>query len=438
MRRALAAAIGMTLALSADGRAQTTEQCAAARDSIGLRASSSPCVSLAGFIALQAPAVRRWRDSAVTNSGRVASSIFSQRDLQSNRSQQAALGGSAAQGQAVPSVQPAAVAAGTVASLGTDAGSDAIAALTLNPIVLFLGNEANKKLAQASRFMDLTVFVPMSRLEDSDPATSDTNRTYYGGRLRLNFTGISEGSKVWARADTLALRWIGNRGRDQKRILELLGDAPDVVGCVRALMDSVTARPPVQERCGQPFELTVNMADALAMRSEMTKVRQEADARYFGADVRYDSGDPTLGAVANASGRFTYAGVAWGRRFGAGVNGAASGARLRLGARHAKLDAADTAEFAAEGGIGYELSRMIEDQELNIQGALEFREGNAPANLTDQFQTNFVMLRATMQIPVFAGNSLSLNVGIPIRGDVSRVLSVNFNWGLLLPDVVSR
>ena len=140
-----------------------------------------------------------------------------------------------------------------------------------------------------------------------------------------------------------------------------------------------------------------------------------------------------MGAIENARGRFLFAGLAAGRRF-VGRGASSSGVRGRLGLRHSKLDTADKAEFAAEGGVGFELSRYIEDDELNISGGIEFRYGNAPANLTDQFQTDFTMLRASIVLPVTRGNSVSINVGAPIAGDVSPIFSVNFNWGLLLSD----
>lgn len=93
---------------------------------------------------------------------------------------------------------------------------------------------------------------------------------------------------------------------------------------------------------------------------------------------------------------------------------------------------------AAEGGLGFELVRTIESQEINASVAFEFREGNADANLTDQFQTDFSMIRGSVIIPVTSGNSFSINVGKPMSGNVSPILSVNFNWGLLLSNALRR
>jgi hypothetical protein len=89
--------------------------------------------------------------------------------------------------------------------------------------------------------------------------------------------------------------------------------------------------------------------------------------------------------------------------------------------------------------VGFEVSRTLsDDDEINVSGAVEFRRGGAPASLTDQFQTDFTMLRGTISLPVTKGNSISINVGKPITGDVSPIFSVNFNWGLLLSDRPSR
>jgi hypothetical protein len=361
--------------------------------------------------------------------------VFSQRDLQNRRAQGAALVGTAAQGRAVPGVQPAGVAAGTIAAVGTRAGQDAIAALTLNPAVLFLADEATKQLAKLSRFADVTFFIPVSGVEQSEEDADSGKLRYFGARLRLNFTGLSAGSAVWDRADELLKKRIAAAAIATTALAETLSTSKNLRACVAALLDGGTAQA-VIDSCGAPFGFTPDLKAAAAIREELTKVRRAADAKYFGADIRYDIGDPTLGAVANSRGQFLFAGLAAGRNFGSGL--ATAGIRGRLGLRHAKLDSVDEAEFAAEGGVGFDLSRYVGEDELNVQGAVEFRHGNAPPNMTDQFQTNFVMLRASLIVPVTAGNSISINVGKPLSGEVSPVFSVNFNWGLLLAGTPAR
>jgi hypothetical protein len=390
------------------------------------------CFALAGFIVNE---LRRGEIAEILKPGSVrVADVFSQRDLQNRTSQQAELSGTPAQGHAIPGVQPAGVAAGTIAALGTDAGQDAIAALSVNPAVLFLAEAASEQLARLSRFADVTVFVPVSGLtEEGEPPSTDRGKLrYFGARARLNFTGLSAGSAVWNEADRLLRERITTAARSASSLHSLLRAATDVKACTDALLDARTSAA-VTTACGAPFGFTPDMSQARQLRDELSKVRRAADARYLGADVRVDFGDPTMGAVENARGQFLFAGIAAGRRFAArGVAG--SGVRGRLGLRHAKLDIDDEAELAAEGGIGFELSRLVGEDELSISGALEFRYSNAPANLKEQFQSDFTMLRGSIILPITSGNSLSINVGAPIAGEVSPIFSVNFNWGLLLSD----
>lgn len=404
--------------------AQDPESCRAVlRKQPGLAGETfaNPCLSLATLIITGDQQVRA-----------AVSKVFGPRDLQARHPQQAALAGTPAQGHAIPSVQPAGVAAGTIAAVGTDAGNDAIAALGLNPAILFIGDEVSRRLAQYSRFADLTVFVPVSqsKSEEAGTTTGAQKLRYFGARLRLNLVGVTSGSEVWDGAVSLIRNWISRAGRNQERVRNVLTTAPNLEQCADALIANDAAA--TLSACGQAVTLEVDMAEAEQLRGELTRVRQAADARYFGADVRFDTGDPTMGAVENASGNFMFAGLSYGRRI-AGNAAASYGTRLRLGARHAKLDNVGQAEFAVEGGAGFELARRLENQEVNASTALEFRYGNAEANLTDRFQTNFIMARGSLLLPITSGNSLSINFGVPISGGVSPTLSVNFNWGLLMP-----
>lgn len=390
----------------------------------------NPCVSLATFIITANSQIRAAASVILQDDAVPVGTVFNQRDLQARNPQQASLAGTPAQGQAIPSVQPAGVAAGTIAAVGTDGGNDAIAALGLNPAILFIGDEVSRRLAQYSRFADLTVFVPVSRLTNDADTSEDHKPRYFGARLRLNIVGISSGNDVWNGARALITNWISRAGRNQEHVISALATAPSLEGCADALI----ANNPVatQTNCGKAITLEVNPEEAEQLRTQLARVRHAADARYFGADVRFDTGDPTMGAVENASGTFLFAGLSYGRRL-AGDAAASYGARLRLGARHAKLDKVAESEFAVEGGVGFDLARRLDNQEINASAALEFRYGNADSDLTDRFQSNFVMARGSFLLPITSGNSLSINIGSPIAGDVSPILSVNFNWGLLMP-----
>ena len=82
----------------------------------------------------------------------------------------------------------------------------------------------------------------------------------------------------------------------------------------------------------------------------LSAVREKADSRYWGLDLRADFGDPTLGQVTDASGKFYFVGAAIGRRIGGGDGLSPLGYRARGGLRVASLDQPDTTHLAFEGG----------------------------------------------------------------------------------------
>lgn len=341
------------------------------------------------------------------------------------------LAGTPAQGHAVPSVQPAGVASGSIAAVGTNAGTDAIAAISVNPAVLALGEDASRRLAAWARISDLTVFIPISQIGEGGAASDSKTPKYFGVRARWNWTGARAGDEVWTGARTLFEQWLARASRNDVRVKDLLSRAPDLEACAKALVDGLPEAA-VVAGCGSAFTFDIDLAEAARLRDELAKVRRAADARYFGVDLRFDQGDPTLGEQPGARGTYLFGGFAFGRKFGAASEAARTGFRARLGLRHAKLDAVAETEFAAEGAAGFEFSRDQGEQEINGSIALEFRHGNAEESLLTTLQTNAGVVRGSFVLPVAAGNSMSLNAGIPIWGGVSPTLSVNFNWGLLL------
>jgi hypothetical protein len=433
-RIGIVAAVAL-IGCAADVLAQNEVVCAAVMKARAQPESTRACNALAVYIYTQLTTAEV--DAILKPESIRAGDIFSQRDLQNKSAQHPELTGTPAQGQAVPGVQPAGVAAGTIAAVGTNAGQDAIAALSINPAVLFVAEEASEQLARLSRVADITVFLPVSGLTDDTAAKTGQGKIrYFGARVRLNFTGVSSGSQIWNKVDELMRQRIIANARGAGRILGVLTKTADVKGCTDAFLDNRN-NAAVIAACGASAEFTPDLALAARLRQELTTVRRAADARYFGADIRMDVGDPTLGEVANARGQFLFAGIAVGRRFNP-ASSTNSGVRARIGLRHAKLDTDATAEFAVEGAGGIELARSIGDDELNLSAGIEFRYGNAPAAATDRFQTDFAMVRGSLIVPITTGNSLSINVGAPIAGNVSPMFSVNFNWGLLLSNQVGQ
>jgi hypothetical protein len=330
------------------------------------------------------------------------------------------------------------VAAGSIAAVGTDGGQAAIAAIGLNPALFFLGDIASKQLAKYSRFADLTLFVPVAQPSTEEAMEPETRPRYFGVRLRLNVHGLSAGSAVWDSSVALFTKWIARSGRNLEKVQALLASAPDLAACVDALLAADGAAR-IPGSCGAPLELEVNLAEADQLRDELALVRAAVDNKYFGADIRLDSGDPTMGTVPDASGTFLYAGLAMGRTIGGTPTAPSSASvRTRLGVRHAKLDSATKAEFAVDGGLGFELGRRVDELALTLSGGLEFRYGNATEPMQEQLQTNFTMLRGSLTLPVTAAQSLTLSFGTPVDGDVTPQVSVHFNWGLLMSQATRR
>jgi hypothetical protein len=319
--------------------------------------------------------------------------------------------------------------------VGSEAGDDALVALGLNPAVLFFITEASEALARYSRFMDLSLFLPVT--ETSAP-TDDDALDYFGLRLRMNWLGVAAGDQLWDEASVLIRDWMAQNGQALAKTLELLGGARDMTACATALNDGAPEAA-VTTACGRPLDLGIDAGQASAVARELgealARVRRGLDADYFGADVRLDWGDPTLGAVADASGTFFFAGVGYGRRIlGDPAGDTSAGLELRAGARHTSLDVAPDGRFAFEGGLGLELTRSLDQQEISAGIGVELRYGQEGPTVTEeQAQMNWTVFRSSLVVPITDANSLSIAVGLPIDGELSSYLSVNFNWALLLP-----
>lgn len=430
--RAAAGALAVALVGPAGAHAQTPDECVKVLEIVapGAPAGANPCQSLAVALATLSPAAnaafQRATDPAEIN----PATAFSQREMQAHYAQHPALAGSAAQPEAVADVQPAAAAAGSIAALGTEAGNHAVAALALNPAIFLLSEAASREFARLSRFADISVLVPVT----SDDETEDESIDYVGVRLRLNYHGLSAGDRLWEGAREILQRWIGDAARRTNRVRELLSSAPDLELCAIALRQESDAER-VEAACGGSVDFGVTSADVEALREQFIALRRAVDSRYFGADIGVDFGDPTLGATPDAAGTYLFAGVAAGRSLPfASSDLGGLGVRGRLGVRHASLDAAGAGgQLQLDGGAGVELSRMVASEELSAAGGIEFRYGGADEGVHAPLRTDFVLLRGSLIVPVTGGASMSIATGVPLGGDISSFLSVNFNWGLLLP-----
>ena len=101
-----------------EAEAQNEDACMGvlAKQAPKLNVEKAFCTALAGFIFTNLTTPEAEAILAADSVGRA--DVFSQRDLQNRSSQQAELAGTPAQGHAIPSVQPAGVASGTIAAVG--------------------------------------------------------------------------------------------------------------------------------------------------------------------------------------------------------------------------------------------------------------------------------------------------------------------------------
>ena len=173
-------------------------------------------------------------------------------------------------------------------------GAHAITSLTVNPSIFFGGDP--KSVARSSRLTDLTVFFPVNNLDRDEDGDID----YFGFRLRVNFTGVSAGGQVWDKATAEFESLLRSETRAAAALLKSFASMTEATmrECAVAIQ-SESAPQTIEALCGALFVPPV-AEDYKALRAELDRVRIEADSRYFGLDVRLDSGDPTLGAVENA------------------------------------------------------------------------------------------------------------------------------------------
>jgi hypothetical protein len=351
------------------------------------------------------------------------------RDVQSDVTG-AATAGSLAQSEPVPGAQPLGVGGASVAAVGSDSGAKAIVALTVNPAIFFTSLNNTKEIARASRIADLTVLFPVDDLDRDKDGRVD----YFGTRLRLNLTGSKAGSAILKKAGEELEKLVQGETDLALELEKLLASAPNVGNCYDALLAEERDNARIAGQCGTQFAIEIDQGRYENFRRQMADARAEADSKYFGLDLRFDFGDPTLGAVENARATSFDAGLAWGRQFlGADPTGASLGLKARAGARYTHLDDIQETAYAFDGAVGFEGRRPLEQgQAITASAGFEFRYGGEDA-LEDELQTNFTVFRAALAVPLAGMTGLTLAVAAPIDGPISPALSVNFNWGLLLP-----
>lgn len=347
----------------------------------------------------------------------------SPRDVQSGVGGSAAPAGSPAQGSAVPSTMPTALAATTVAAVAHDSGTTTITAISLNPMILFSASGDPLEIARLSRLLDITLFVPVDGLDEDDDGRID----YAGARLRINLMAGSQSHDLLDRLSE-AVR----AEMDLASLIEpMLIEATDPGRCVASLNASEATTAVVTESCDGPLPLRVDEARYTGLRAAMREAREAADARYLGLDLRVDTGDPVFGTAHHAPGTSLVAAVAAGRRITDATGGASTGIRGRVGARYVTLRDTTVTDWQLDGGLAFEASRPVEDQRIELSLGLEFRfSGNRTS--AEVLRTRYAEIRGGITVPIAGASAVVVSLSAPIWGDVSPTLSVSGNWRQLL------
>ncbi|HEY0673495.1 MAG TPA: hypothetical protein VGD27_14550 [Longimicrobiales bacterium] len=411
------------LVCATDAHAQQTnnnERCRAALLARGMRAGdispNQPCFSLATAI-MDMRTAKAWIDP---------------RDLQPSAAGNAAPAGTAAQASAVPTVQPTPVAAATIAAVAQDSGQETITAISINPATLFSTSGDKETLARLARLADVSVFFPVSGLDQDEDGKLD----YAGVRARINFTASSQASGLLERVNERLLAILHNELALVNSLNGVLLAAPDPGACAQHLMGEESADGGAAAVCGVEPELMVDESTYAAFRRASAAAREAADAKYLGLDLRFDYGDPSFGKVRNAYGTALQAGLGFGRRFNPSVSAASSGLRGRLGVRYVELRDTSLTDFQIDGGIAYELGRVMQSQRLELSAGVEFRYSGKDED-TEILRTRFAEFRAALKVPLANSSSIALSLSAPLMGEISPTLAVGGNWQQLLAGLMS-
>jgi hypothetical protein len=367
----------------------------------------------------------------------VAQKAVNPRDLLPTQVGGSDAAGSPAQSEAVPSVQPLALVGGSISAVGSDAGSDAITAISVNPSVFFGDGDSGETLARNSRLTDLTVFFPVDEFDRDDDGDVD----YFGLRLRINVAGFSAGAAVWDAAEQELRRLVTDETTAALQLAQHFLTMPQgaMAGCVNRLNEATPDPAQVLDACGEAILPSFDRASYDEFRSALAEIREQVDSRYFGLDARLDYGDPTLGAVPFADATAITVGLAFGKQWMTDDPLAVSrGVRFRVGARHTHLRELDENHFAFDGGVAFLVRRPIDlDKAISLSGGIEARYGGVDDVLQGEFQSEYTVFRAMLSIPLTDATALSVGFSHPLDGtDRSQTLTVTGDWKLLLPDLL--
>lgn len=394
----------------------------------GVTGGADPCQDLAA--AVVAPRQEKVILAALAS----ALETLPERDFQSRATSQPATAGAVGQGDAAATVQPLAIAGGSVAAVGSEGGNNAVTALTLNPAIFWRPSRSQIERANDARISDLTILLPLSRLD----ADGDGDVDYFGARLRLNLLGRLELEELNQQVGNLAqyttdvIDALAAQFRETARLRE----------CVDAYGSDAAAERIIQA-CGQVSAVAFEPANLDRFRGAISQVRAQADARYLGVDARFDRGDPSLGATPGMAGSALFLGLAYGSRTDPELNPAAGfGYHLRAGIINVVRDDATLpdsvrAKASLDAALALDYTYPSTFQPLKASLGLEFRRGDAPAIAAKELRTDYLTYRLSLDIPITAGNTIAVSFAKPVMGEGKPTLSLNANWQLLASSLMA-
>lgn len=355
--------------------------------------------------------------------------------------------GTPVQAGAAPSIEAVGLAGGNLAVSGTEAGTRTLATAALNPASLFGGpdggggaegsNRADSLSVALSNLGDVTFIVPVEDIDEAEALD------YLGVRARVNVTALTQGVEAFQTVEDewrkkVERKWVSvlqETGRLTGQITEALEGTDDVAACADALLRvPETGIEGANSACNTNFEpIALTQEDFAELRTLTEAALAEADDAYFGLNLRFDEGDPTLGVTDSARGTRLYAGVGWGRRYGEATSTRTT-IRVNGGVKFVDLDATEDAVFAVEGGLDLAFSRTIDKQRLEGSAGLSFSVGDVREAFEAAAETNYLRGRLSVNVPLATNYGLSINLATPIIGEVGTTLSVKTSTHLLLPE----
>lgn len=383
------------------------------------RAAGMECFQLANSVDYSAFAIR------------LLEARTAPRDLQSRTSGEASAP-SQDQGEALPSVQPVALAGVSLSALGGASGSTALIALSLNPLTIARGGGATKSVS-ATRTMDATLFLPATTADSATNGRPD----YWGVRLRLDLSSLRG----------LALRQVATRFGESlaastaaaERFGAVLSQARDPGRCFDAVNADSSTADDVTQACGRSFSLDLDTESYARYRESLARLRDSVDASYVGFDLRAEGGDPSLGAQESFSVRSLYAAVAGGRRAPASQEGMTEyGLRFRAGVQVFSVDSGSVVSEKTDGSIwdlaiGAEAMVPQDFKPIRVQAALEYRDGQGVTTaLREALQLGGLAFRVSAEVPIRGADGITVSYVKPFDGDLNPRLAISYSIQALL------